>query len=95
MKPVLGGMEILDAFVLRYKGQLCKSKLASERNSQGKGLASTGIGKGQSHPPGRYLMDVKLGTWFSGGLSSAGGTVGLHDLRGLFKSKGFCDSENM
>lgn len=94
MNPVLSGMEILDAFVLRYKGQSCKSKLPSVRNSQGKGLASTGMGKGQSHPPWRYLIDVALGAWFSG-LSSAGGTVGLHHLRGLFKPKGFCDSENM
>ena len=33
-----------------------------------------------------------LGTWFSGGLGSAGLTAGLDVLKGLFKSKLFHDS---
>ena len=33
-----------------------------------------------------------LGTWFSGGLGSAGLTVGLDDLKGLFQPKRFYDS---
>lgn len=81
--PVLSGVEILDAFVLRYKGQSCKSKWTPVRNSQGKGT-----GKGQSHPPWRYLIHVALGDMVHW-------PVGLHHLRGLLKSEGFCDSENM
>lgn len=33
-----------------------------------------------------------LGTWVSGGLGSAGGTVGFDGLRGLFQPQLFCDS---
>lgn len=32
----------------------------------------------------------QLGTWFNGGLGSAGGMVGLDDVRGLFQLKAFC-----
>lgn len=46
----------------------------------------------ESHP-GRCLKDIKLwhlGTWFSGALGTAGGMVGLNNLRGLFQPKQFC-----
>lgn len=36
-----------------------------------------------------------LGTWFSGGLSSARLTVGLNQLKGLFQPEGFYDSFNL
>lgn len=49
---------------------------------------------GMSHQPWCYLEAVwtwHLGTWVSGGLGTAGGTVGLDDLRGLLQALQFCD----
>lgn len=43
------------------------------------GVESPCLGGFKSH------VDVALVTWARGGLGSAGGVVGLHDLRGLFQ----------
>ena len=51
-------------------------------------------GKRLSHHSWRYLKDAcmwLLGTWFSGGLGSAGLMLGLNDFKGLFQPKQFHD----
>lgn len=35
---------------------------------------------------------MPLGTWFGGGIGSAGLMLGSDDLQGLFQPKQFCDS---
>lgn len=61
------------------------AKLPSPRRLSSPGTGC--LGQWWSHHSWRDLTDLwmfLLGTWFSGGLGSAGGMVWLDDLRGLF-----------